>query len=121
MYQRFLINEEFIDVLVGREMYNDAKNVCNINLEIFPEIRGRIEEENGGKLPERLAFRNRYIDVIVGVEYAYDEAFEMLKKYNSMGILTDEDLEYRTNSIRTHRLQRSFDGVYTYRKKGSES
>ncbi|MGN1045014.1 MAG: hypothetical protein ACI4Q9_03560 [Candidatus Methanomethylophilaceae archaeon] len=121
MYQRFLINEEFIEVLVGREMYADAKNVCNINLEMFPEIRGALIADNGGKLPDRLAFRNRYIDVIVGVEYAYDEAFEMLKRYNSMGILSDEDLEYRTNSIRTHRLQRSFDGVYTYRKKDSEN
>lgn len=120
MYQRFLINEEFIEVLIGREMYNDAKNVCNINLEMFPEVRDSILKDNGGKLPDRLAFRNRYIDIIVGVEYSYDEAFEMLKKYNSMGILSDEDLEYRTNSIRTHRLQRSFDGVYTYRKKGSE-
>ena len=44
----------------------------------------------------------------------------MLKKYNEMGILSDEDLEYRTNSLRTHRLQRVFDGVYTYRPKDED-
>ena len=119
-YQRFLINEEFIEALVGREMYEDAKNVCNINLQIFEMVRDRILSDNGGKFPEKLAFRNRYIDVIVGVEFQYDLAFEMLEKYNSMGLLSDEDLEYRRNGIKTHRLQRTFDGVYTYRNKGSE-
>ena len=58
--------------------------------------------------------------MIVGVEYQYDLAFEMLEKYNKMGLLSDEDLEYRRNGIKTHRLQRTFDGVYTYRNKGSE-
>ena len=119
-YERFQINEEFIEALVGREMYEDAKNVCNINLQLFESVRDFIVQDNGGKLPEKLAFRNRYIDVIVGVEYQYDLAFEMLEKYNKMGLLSDEDLEYRRNGIKTHRLQRTFDGVYTYRNKGSE-
>ena len=119
-YERFQINEEFIEALVGREMYEDAKNVCNINLQLFESVRDLIVRDNGGKLPEKLAFRNRYIDVIVGVEYQYDLAFEMLEKYNKMGLLSDEDLEHRRNGIKTHRLQRTFDGVYTYRNKGSE-
>ena len=33
-------------------------------------------------MPEVLAFRNQYINVIVGVESNYDLGFEMLKKYN---------------------------------------
>ena len=120
-YERFLINEEFIEALVGREMYEDAKNVCGINFQLFDSVRDNILADNGGKFPERLVFRNRFIDVIVGVEYQYDLAFEMLDKYNKMGILSDEDLEYRRNGIKTHRLQRTFDGVYTYRKKDSEN
>lgn len=119
-YERFLINEEFIDVLIGRSMYDDAKNVCDINLRLFDTVRDDILSDNGGVFPDRLAFRNRYIDIIVGVEYQYDLAFQMLDRYNEMGILSDEDLVFRKNSIRTHRLQRTFDGVYTYREKGSE-
>ena len=119
-YERFLINEEFIEALVGREMYEDAKNVCNINLQLFETVRDVLAQDNGGNIPERLVFRNRFIDIIVGVEYQYDLAFEMLDKYNKMGILSDEDLEYRRNGIKTHRLQRTFDGVYSYRKKDSE-
>ena len=118
VYQRFLINEEFIDVLIGREMYDDAKNVCNINLQLFDKVKDRILADNGGTYPSRLAFRNRYLDIIVGVEAQYEEGYRMLDKYHEMGLLNDEDLEYRRNSLKVHRLQRTFDGVYTYRPKG---
>ncbi|MBP5394996.1 MAG: hypothetical protein J6Y18_03710 [Candidatus Methanomethylophilaceae archaeon] len=117
-YQRFLINEEFIDVLIGREMYDDAKNVCNINLQLFDRVKDRILADNGGAYPSRLAFRNRYLDIIVGVEAQYEEGYRMLDKYHEMGLLSDDDLEYRRNSLKVHRLQRTFDGVYTYRPKG---
>lgn len=117
-YQRFLINEEFIDVLVGREMYEDAKNVCNINLQLFPQVKDRILADNGGTYPGRLSFRNRYLDIIVGVEAQYEEGYRMLDKYHEMGLISDEDLVFRKNSLQVHRLQRTFDGVYTYRPKG---
>ncbi len=117
-YERFLINEEFIEVLIGREMYDDAKNVCNINLQLFDRVKDRILAENGGKYPNRLCFRNRYLDIIVGVEAQYEEGYRMLDKYHEMGLIDDEDLEYRKNSLQVHRLQRTFDGVYTYRPKG---
>ncbi len=117
-YQRFLMNEEFIAVLIGREMYDDAKNVCNINLQLFDRVKDKILADNGGKYPSRLAFRNRYLDIIVGVEAQYEEGYRMLDKYHEMGLLDDEDLEYRRNSLKVHRLQRTFDGVYTYRPKG---
>ncbi len=117
-YQRFLMNEEFIDVLIGREMYDDAKNVCNINLQLFDRVKDRILADNGGKYPDRLCFRNRYLDIIVGVEAQYEEGYRMLDKYHEMGLISDEDLVYRKNSLQVHRLQRTFDGVYTYRPKG---
>ena len=117
-YQRFLVNEEFIDVLTERSLYDDAKNVCEINLSLFPQIRSDLERDNGGRLPERLAFRNRYIDIIVGVESQYEKAYEMLDRYHEMGLIDDDDLQYRRNSLKVHRMQRAFDGIYTYRPKG---
>lgn len=116
-YQRFLINEEFIEVLFNRELYEDVKNVCEINFKIFPMIKDIILEENGGKYPNRLNFRNKYIDVIVGIDAQYERGYEMLDTYCEMGILDKEDLEFRRNSLKVHRLQRTFDGVYTYRPK----
>lgn len=117
IYQRFLINEEFIDILTERGLYDDAKNVCDINLSIFPQVREMLERDNGGSLPKRLCFRNRYIDIIVGVESQYEKAYEMLDRYHEMGLIDDEDLEYRRNSLKVHRMQRAFDGIYTYRPK----
>lgn len=119
-YQRFLLNELLIDAYFGCERYDDTKAACETNYDLFPKIREQLKADNGGSIPEKLEFRNQYINVIVGVESNYDLGFEMLKRYNEMGILSDEDLEYRTNSLRTHRLQRVFDGVYTYRPKDED-
>lgn len=116
-YEKFKVNEYLIQAYFMGERYDDVKAACEMNFGLFPKIRDRLVEEYGS-VPETLYFRNRYIDVIVGVESAYDYANEMLVKYNEMGILSDEDLEYRKNSLKTHRLQRVFDGVYTYRPKG---
>jgi hypothetical protein len=118
--QRFSVNELLIDSYFGCERFDDVKAACEANYDLFPKVREQLEKANNGKVPEVLAFRNQYINVIVGVESNYDLGFEMLKRYNEMGILSDEDLEYRTNSLRTHRLQRVFDGVYTYRPKDEE-
>ena len=115
--QRFRVNELLIVAYYETERYDDAKVACETNYDLFPKVKGELASENGGRIPEVLQFRNQYINIIVGVESNYDLGFEMLKRYNEMGILSDEDLEYRTNSLRTHRLQRIFDGVYTYRPK----
>ena len=119
-YQKFLVNELLIVAYFGCERYDDTKAACEANYDLFPKIKDQLTADNGGVIPEKLEFRNHYINVIVGVESNYDLGFEMLKKYNEMGILSDEDLEYRTNSLRTHRLQRVFDGVYTYRPKDED-
>ena len=116
-YQRFVLNELLIDSYCGCERYDDAKVACETNYDLFPKIKDELANANGGNVPDVLKFRNQYINIIVGVESNYDLGFEMLEKYNKMGILSDEDLEYRRNSLRTHRLQRIFDGVYTYRPK----
>ncbi len=119
-YQMFQVNELIIDAYIGDAKYEDAKAACNANLELFPKIREDFLEDNGGVLPKKINFRNRYIDVIIGIDCAYDLGFEMLDKYNQMGILDDDELEYRKNSLRTHRLQKLFDSVYTYRPEGED-
>ena len=118
-YERFKLNELLIVAYCMCDRNDDAKVACETNYDLFPKIKDELIAENNG-IPEVLQFRNWYINVIVGVESNYELGFEMLKKYNEMGILSDEDLEYRTNSLRTHRLQKCFDGVYTYRPKDED-
>ena len=119
-YQTFMLNELLIVAYFNAERNEDVKAACEANYDLFFKVKDEIIRNNGGKMPETFQFRNHYINVIVGVDCNYDLGFEMLKKYNEMGILSDEDLEYRTNSLRTHRLQKVFDGVYTYRPKGED-
>ena len=119
-YQMFLINEKLIDAYIGAERYEDAKAACDANLKLYPLVKERFISDNGGVLPKKVNFRNRYIDVIVGVDSSYDLAFDMLKTYKDMGLLDDCEYDYRINSLKTHRLQRIFDGLYTYRPEGED-
>lgn len=115
-YQKFNVNERIIDAYIGAARYEDAKAACEANLNLYPTIKDELIRDKGG-IPQNLNFRNRYIDILVGIDSSYDLAFEMLGKYNKMGILDDDELQYRINSLKTHRLQRVFDGVYSYRPK----
>ncbi len=116
-YQMFIVNEDLIDAYIGASRYDDAKAACLTNLELYSKVKEDVLSANNGKLPEKLNFRNRYIDIIVGIDSSYDLAFETLEKYNEMGLIDDEELKYRVNSLKTHRLQRVFDGIYSYKPK----
>lgn len=116
--QAFLVNEDLIDAYIGAERYADAKAACAANIELFPKISEEYIRMNNGELPTKINFRNRFIDILVGVESDYDSAYEMLDTYFKMGLLSEEDLKLRKQSLKIHRLQRSFDGIYTYRPAG---
>jgi hypothetical protein len=116
-YHRFMVRESYIDGLTNAGMYDDAKRECAANLDIFPEIRDRIIQENGGKLPETFMCRNRLIDIMVGVESDYDGATEILDAFAEIGIMDPEELPYRKQSLKIHRMQKTFDNLYTYRPK----
>jgi glutamate mutase epsilon subunit len=112
--QIFNINETLIDAYIGTKRYDDAKRICEENLKIAPSLLDEIKARNCGKIPEKMNCRNRYVDIIVGIESGYDKAFELLDRFFSMNLISEEDLAFRKQSLKIHRLQRSFDGVYTY-------
>lgn len=113
--QMFFVNEKLIDAYMGAERYEDAKAACEANLELYPAVSKEFLKMNDGKLPDKINFRNRMIDVLVGIEFNYDKAYEMLDTYFRMNLISEEDLNLRKQSLRIHRLQRSFDSIYTYR------
>ncbi len=116
-YDRFMVTESYIDGLFGAEKYDELKVQCCNNLDLFPEIKDRFLKENGGELPKTIFCRNRLIDVLVGVDSNYDEAYEALDEFVRIGILSEEELNYRKQSLKIHRMQKTFDNVYSYRPK----
>ena len=115
--KRFVFNEKLIESYMDAERYGDAKNVCMENLGLYPKISAEFLKMNNGILPEKMNCRNRLIDVMVGVDIDYDGAFVILDRFLEMGLVDDETHRLRTQSLRIHRMQRVFDGVYTYRPK----
>ena len=116
-YTRFLMNEGYIDGLFGADRFDEAKQVCCENLDMFPSIKDRFLEDNGGSLPKAISCRNRLIDMMVGVDSDYDGAYEALDMFVAIGILDQDELDYRKQSLKIHRLQKSFDNLFMYRPK----
>lgn len=116
-YGRFKVSEAFIEGLFGAEMYDEAKKVCCSNLDLFPAIRDRLMADNGGELPNKISCRNRLIDITIGVECQYDMADEILSGYVDLGLIDEEEKAYRLQSIKIHRMQKTFDNLYNYRPK----
>ena len=113
---RFDSTERYIEGLFGSDCYDEAKAMCLRNLDLYPKVRSVVEGRNGG-VPKAMSCRNRLIDILVGVEGSYDEAFDVLDRYLEMGLIDEEELAYRKQSLKVHRMQRSFDNIFSYRKK----
>ena len=116
-YDRFMVAEAYIDGLFGAENYEEMKVQCCNNLDLFPTIKDRFLKENDGELPKTIYCRNRLIDVLVGVESDYEQAYEVLDEYVKIGILNEDELNYRKQSLKIHRMQKTFDNVLIYRPK----
>jgi hypothetical protein len=93
------------------------KEQCCNNLDLFPSVKDRFLADNGGELPKTIYCRNRLIDVMVGVESDYEGATDILDEFVKIGILNEEELNYRKQSLKIHRMQKTFDNVYMYRPK----
>ena len=114
-YDRFKTTEIYIEGLFGADEYETAKAMCCRNLDLYPIVSGRIVEENGG-VPQKLSCRNRLIDILVGVEGDYDDAYEVLDRYAEMGLIDEAERDLRKQSLKIHRMQRSFDNIFNLKK-----
>jgi hypothetical protein len=117
-YERFMLGEALIDPLIGAGMIDEAKAMCMAGIDLYPMVSGRILEESGGMIPEHLECRNRIIDILVGIESDYDGANALLDRFLEMGMIDEEEYGLRKQSLKIHRLQRTFDCVYTVQPKG---
>lgn len=116
-YDRFKVTEAYIDGLFGAEEFDKLKGECCKNLDLFPSIKDQFLEDNGGELPKTIYCRNRLIDTMVGVESDYEGAIQALDEFVAIGIMNEDELSYRKQSLKIHRMQRTFDSVFSLRPK----
>ena len=116
-YDRFKVTEAYIDGLFGAEKFDELTVQCCKNLDLFPSIRDQFLEDNGGELPKTIYCRNRLIDVMVGVDSDYEGATEALDSFAEIGIMDKDELNFRKQSLKVHRMQRTFDNVFSLRPK----
>jgi hypothetical protein len=112
-YDRFIVTEAYIDGLFGAEDFDEMKAQCCDNLDLFASVKDRYLDENDETLPKTIYCRNRLIDVMVGVDGDYDGAIEALEEFVNIGILDEAELDYRKQSLKIHKMQRTFDGIFS--------
>ena len=95
----------------------EAKSYCEKGLELIPAIIDQLRDANDGVLPKDIACRNRMIDIVVGLEGDYDTAEKLLKRYLDLGLIDEEERDYRLRRLKIHRLQRTLDSVFSVRFK----
>jgi hypothetical protein len=78
---------------------------------------GTLKDRNGGSLPEKIQCRNYTINVLVGIYGDYDAGDAALDRFLEMGLISEEDVGYRKQSHKIHRLQRTFDGIFSVKLK----
>ncbi|NLN71472.1 MAG: hypothetical protein GX137_01595 [Thermoplasmatales archaeon] len=109
--RRFEMNEVLIEALFLAGRWEEAMGLCRKGRDAYVSLK-----ESGRTLPEDLRFRNRTIDILVGHMKDYDSANAALEDFFGIGLISEEDLEYRKNSLRVHRLQMTFDSIYSLSK-----
>ncbi|MDO5862381.1 MAG: hypothetical protein Q4Q58_06290 [Thermoplasmata archaeon] len=106
---RYRVTEALIEGMFGNDMFEEAKAMCVRNLELYPKVAGQVPID-------RMSCRNRLIDILVGVDGNYDAAYQSLDTFLQMGLIDESERDYRKQSLKVHRMQRSFDNIFNYRK-----
>ena len=117
--QRFYVNEVSIPALYNMEEYDRCDKACDRGLALLKEkgVMERVLKDNGGVLPESLYCRNYKLNVAVGVHYDYDEGDRLLEQFEKDGLISHEEVEYRKQGIKTFRLQKTFDSIFSIKEK----
>ena len=115
--ERFDVLEEIIPAYYGAGRYDDCLVCCEEGIWILTDIMEKIKKRNGGSLPEAIMCRNYTVNVLTGIRSDYDAGDAALERFYEIGLISKEDLIYRKQSLKIHRLQRTFDSIYVLKFK----
>ena len=114
--ERFDVLEAIIPAYFGTCKYDICLKCCEEGLSILQKNMEEIKKRNSGSLPENIMCRNYTINVLIGAYNDYDRADAALDRFFEMGLISEEDVEYRKRSHKIHKLQRTFDGIFSATK-----
>ena len=119
--QTYDVNEAVILAFFNTERYDECLERCDKGLMMLknPKVQAHIRTEDGS-YPETINCRNYKINVIVGVRKDYDAAPAILDGFVADGLITEEEANYRKESIKTYKLQRTFDGIFSIAPKNTQ-
>ena len=117
--ERFDINDAAILGVYNAEDYDRCVELCEYGLALMEkkEVFDHVMAKGEGDIPNDINCRNYLLNVVVGIHFEYDEGDRLLLRFQEMGLITAEDVEYRRNAIKTFRLQRTFDNVFNVKEK----
>lgn len=115
--EKYDVNEKLVLAYYNLKKYDECLKCCDLGLSLVPKVKKELFARAGGNIPENIYCRNYKLNVLVGIMFDYDNGDKALDEYCEMGILSKEDLEYRKQSNRIFRLQRTFDGLYAIKIK----
>jgi len=110
--ERFDVLEEIIPAYYDLKRYDDCLRCCDEGIGMIPQLMEAMKKRNGGELPERISCRNYTVNVLIGGYGDYDAADAALDRFCEMGLITEEDVAFRKQSHKVHKLQRTFDGIF---------
>ena len=111
--ERFDVLESIIPAYFGSCRYDVCLKCCEEGLSTLQKNIEEIKKRNGGVLPESIMCRNYTINVLIGAYDKYEEADAALDRFFEMGLISEEDVKYRKQSHKIHKLQRTFDGIFS--------
>jgi hypothetical protein len=114
--ERFDALEAIIPAYFGACKYDVCLKCCDEGLSILQNNMEEIKKRNGGSLPESIMCRNYTINVLIGAYDDYDAGDAALDRFFEMGLISEEDVRYRKQSHKIHKLQRTFDGIFSATK-----
>ena len=117
--ETFDVNEAVILAYFNTERYDEAYDRCEKGLALLkdPAVQAHVKSRTGdGTYPEDVICRNYKLNIVVGVRKDYDSADGVLDQFVADGLISAEEARYRKNSVKTYRLERTFEGIFSNRR-----
>ncbi len=119
--ERFDVNDAAILGFYNIDDYDRCLELCDFGLDLLKKkpVFDHVMSRGSAviPIPNDINCRNYKLNIIVGIKFNYDQGDKLLQEFQNMNLISAEDVEHRRNSIKTFRLQRTFDNIFNVKEK----